>query len=96
MKFKDFLRPYLKNEKRIIKYDKKYGRIVINLNGFETYDEFFNWEYDKNQKKDGKRLEDRPLPVHHGVPAVLQPVPFVCAVQSAFRRIPDGTADLPA
>ena len=51
LKFKDFLRPYLKNEKRIIKYDKKYGRIVINLNGFETYDEFFNWEYDKNQKE---------------------------------------------
>ena len=51
LEFRDFLRAYLKNEKRIIKYDKKYGRIGINLTGFETYDDFFNWEYDKNQKE---------------------------------------------
>ena len=51
LKFRDFLRAYLKNEKKIIKYDKKYGRIGINLTGFETYDDFFNWEYDKNQKE---------------------------------------------
>ena len=51
LKFKDFLKAYLNNEKRIVKYDKKYGKLVINLNGFETYDDFFNWEYDKIQKE---------------------------------------------
>ena len=51
LKFKDFLKAYLNNEKRIVKYDKKYGKLVINLNGFETYDNFFNWEYDKIQKE---------------------------------------------
>lgn len=51
LKFKDFLKAYLKNEKRIVKYDKNYGKIVIDLNGFETYDDFFNWEYNKNQKE---------------------------------------------
>ena len=51
LKLKDFLKAYLNNEKRIVKYDKKYGKLVINLNGFETYDDFFNWEYDKIQKE---------------------------------------------
>jgi len=51
LKFKDFLKAYLNNEKRIVKYDKNYGKLVINLNGFETYDDFFNWEYDKIQKE---------------------------------------------
>ena len=51
LEFKDFLKAYLNNEKRIVKYDKKYGKLVINLNGFETYDNFFNWEYDKIQKE---------------------------------------------
>ena len=51
LKFKDFLKAYLNNEKRIVKYEQKYGKLVINLNGFETYDDFFNWEYDKIQKE---------------------------------------------
>ena len=55
LKYKDFLKAYLKNEKRIVKYHKTYGPICINLIGFETYDDCFNWEYDQTQKETFKK-----------------------------------------
>lgn len=47
----DFLKAYLTDEKKIVKYDEEFGKIKIDLNGFETYTDCFNSEYTKEQKE---------------------------------------------
>ena len=52
---KDFIKPYLNNTNKIVKYHEQYGIIDITLNGFETYSQHFNFEYDKRQKAEFKQ-----------------------------------------
>jgi len=57
IKFQDFLIAYLNNENEIIKRDKE-NKIVlnINLNGFETYNQFFNGKFTPEEKEKYKYL----------------------------------------
>ena len=52
IKFQDFLIAYLNNENEIIKRDKN-NKVIFNLKltGFETYEQFFNGEYTREEKE---------------------------------------------
>lgn len=53
LRFKDFLKPYLRNKTRIIKLTE-FGLIELKLKGFETYSQFCNYEFSKEQKEEYK------------------------------------------
>ena len=52
IKFQDFLIAYLNNENEIIRRDKN-NKVIFNLKltGFETYEQFFNGEYTREEKE---------------------------------------------
>ena len=52
IKFQDFLIVYLNNENEIIRKDKN-NKVIFNLKltGFETYEQFFNGEYTREEKE---------------------------------------------
>ena len=51
LKFKDFLKAYLNDETKIIKLTSDNELIEIDLIWFETYSQFFNFEYTPEQKQ---------------------------------------------
>ena len=51
LKFKDFLKAYLNDETKIIKLTSDNEIIKIDLIWFETYSQFFNFEYTPEQKQ---------------------------------------------
>ena len=56
-KFQDFLIAYLNNENEIIKRDKENNILLnIKLAGFETYNQFFNGEFTREEKEKYKYL----------------------------------------
>ena len=55
IKFKDFLIAYLNNEKEIIKKEENTCFYHLDLKGFETYEQFFNSEYSKEEKEKYKQ-----------------------------------------
>ena len=51
LKFKDFLKAYLNDETKIIELTSDNELIEIDLIWFETYSQFFNFEYTPEQKQ---------------------------------------------
>ena len=55
IKFQDFLKAYLNNDKEIIKDEKNISSYHLDLTGFETYEQSFNPEYSKEEKEEYKQ-----------------------------------------
>ena len=55
IKFQDFLKAYLNNEKEIIKEEEGIFSYNLDLTGFETYEQSFNSEYTKEEKEEYKQ-----------------------------------------
>ena len=63
LQFKDFLKAYLNDKTKIVKVTNDNERIEINLIWFETYSQFFNFEYTKEQKQ---RYKNKVLKIING------------------------------
>ena len=55
IKFQDFLKAYLNNDKEIIIKEKNNSSYHLDLTGFETYEQSFNSEYSKDEKEEYKQ-----------------------------------------